>query len=326
MCGRLDFYLQAFSQLRVDKNSKTWTQLTHYCSPYKPFLLLTILDHISTGRITRNFIEPSFELTQTFLDYIALTPQTDRPASMAYPFYHLESSDFWKLIERHGHQHRKGLAIRSMKRLRELYLGARVSEDLFPLLQMATSRDKLRNALIVRYFAKELQPAIVEQSLVNCVSDIYSDTLLGIADPLPQYAITPPPDIPAREKVRDQGFRKAIVHLYDHRCALCGIKMQTQEGRTVVDAAHIVPWSKSQNDSPTNGMALCKLCHWSFDEGLMSVDKQYQVMISPAVMKNSNLPGHIMTFTGRPMIRPEKSSFWPTQENFEYHRKNSFRK
>ena len=33
--------------------------------------------------------------------------------------------------------------------------------------------------------------------------------------------------------------------------------MLTLEGHTVVDAAHIKPWSASHNDCPTNGMALC---------------------------------------------------------------------
>ena len=68
-------------------------------------------------------------------------------------------------------------------------------------------------------------------------------------------------------KARKQGFRKAIVSLYDHRCALCGIRLLTPEGHTVVEAAHIIPWSETQDDSPINGMALCKVCHWSFDEG-----------------------------------------------------------
>lgn len=60
---------------------------------------------------------------------------------------------------------------------------------------------------------------------------------------------------------RDQGFRRAIVLHYDHRCALCGTRIVTSEGHTVVDAAHIIPWSESRNDDIRNEMALCKLCH-----------------------------------------------------------------
>lgn len=47
--------------------------------------------------------------------------------------------------------------------------------------------------------------------------------LLGVAQNIPQYAITSS-EFENQDKVRDQGFRKAIVNLYDHRCALCGIE------------------------------------------------------------------------------------------------------
>jgi len=40
---------------------------------------------------------------------------------------------------------------------------------------------------------------------------------------------------------------------------------------TVVEAAHIVPWSKSHNNDIRNGMALCRLCHWGLDEGMLGV-------------------------------------------------------
>lgn len=64
-----------------------------------------------------------------------------------------------------------------------------------------------------------------------------------------------------KEKARDQGFRKAVVKAYDHRCAFCGIRIRTPDGHTVVDGAHIIPWSVSKNDAPQNGLSLCKLCH-----------------------------------------------------------------
>ena len=327
MCGRLDFYVNAFSRLRTDINKSSWTNLTYNRSPYKPFLLLAILDFIESGKITGNFIEPSFELAQTFQDYCALMPPTGRQASMALPFYHLESSGFWVLKPRVGEQHKPGRTIQSVKRLREVYFGAQVSADLFPLLQMPPSREKLRTVLCNTYFVPELQPAVLRQSLLNCQSEKYSNELLTTKEQIPAFTTTVS-DIPATqfEKVRDQGFRKAVVQLYDHRCALCGIKMLTPEGYTVVDAAHIKPWSVSHNDHPTNGMALCKLCHWSYDEGLMSVNPNYHVMISPAVRNEPNLPGHMLTLSDRQMFRPSESRFWPDQESFDWHRKEKYKK
>jgi putative restriction endonuclease len=131
-------------------------------------------------------------------------------------------------------------------------------------------------------------------------------------------------DFEKKKKVRDQGFRKAIVTLYMHRCALCGIRMLTPEGHTIVDAAHFKPWKGSFDDRPTNGMALCKLCHWSFDEGLMSVGKNYEVLVSKRVKAEQNLPGHILTLSDRNIFAPEKEKFWPDQANLDWHRREKF--
>jgi putative restriction endonuclease len=112
-----------------------------------------------------------------------------------------------------------------------------------------------------------------------------------------------------------------MVRIYEHRCAFCGIRMMTPEGHTVVDAAHIVPWSESYDDSPQNGLCLCKLCHWSFDEHFMHLDGEYRIMISPLVQSGRNLPGLIMSLDGRHMILPDDKRYWPGKENIERHRK-----
>ncbi|KJS03538.1 MAG: hypothetical protein VR65_00815 [Desulfobulbaceae bacterium BRH_c16a] len=326
MCGRLDYFLNAFATLRTDGSRKNWTGLTYHRSPYKPFLLLAVLDFIESGIIARNFIEPSFELAQSFQNYCALILPPDRKASMSYPFYHLESAAFWELKPQPGLQHQRGLAI-SVKRLRQLYLGAQFSEDLFPLLQMPSSREKLRTVLIDTYFAAEIRPTIREYSILNCQSTLYSTSLLTTQELLPAFGLTNNPSAHVDlARVRDQGFRKAVVKLYDHRCSLCGIKMLTPEGHTIVDAAHIKPWSLCHNDHPTNGIALCKLCHWSYDKGLMSIDQNYHVMISPAVKNDPNLPGHMLTLLDRPMFRPSESRYWPDLDNLAWHRREKFSK
>jgi putative restriction endonuclease len=85
--------------------------------------------------------------------------------------------------------------------------------------------------------------------------------------------------------------------------------MRTPEGHTVVEAAHIVPWSESHDNLPTNG-----LCNWSFDEGLMGVGRQYEVLVSDRVRIDSNMPGHILTLMDRPIFKPEMEHFWPGQD------------
>jgi putative restriction endonuclease len=241
-------------------------------------------------------------------------------ASMSFPFYHLDSSKFWHLISQKGEQHQQGRKVGSVKRLLELYQGSKLDDDLFVLLCNKENRQIIRKALISHYFASDAHNILWDQATINTQSSEYCKHLLKKSED----SIENIEEIstPIYQKVRSQGFRKAIVRLYEHRCALCGIRILTTEGHTVVDAAHIIPWSQTQNDSPQNGMALCKLCHWSFDEGLMGVDKEYNVLISRSVRKNQNYSGHIEMLSGRGMIKPDDDTYWPDQANLNSHRKN----
>jgi hypothetical protein len=46
-------------------------------------------------------------------------------------------------------------------------------------------------------------------------------------------------------------------------------------------------------------MALCRLCHRSFDGGLMSVGASYEVLVSRRVRMDQNMPGHMLTLADR---------------------------
>ncbi len=326
MNSSLDDYTRLFSSLRTDKNQKRW--LSHTCNraPHKPFLLLSILDLIATGSINKNFIEPSFELAETFAGYWTRVMPIGTSGSMSYPFYHLASAGFWHLITQPNVQHVKGRNISSVKRLRELYHGGKFDDDLFSIMINEKSRRKLQSVLITTFFSPEIQPIVFEQGVINQNATQYSAELLSTAEPANQFILTK--DVTKKRiknKIRDQGFRKAIVKLYEHRCSLCGIRMLTPEGHTIVEAAHIIPWNESHNDNPQNGMALCRLCHWSFDEGLMGVGEDYEVLISPAVRQDNNFPGHMETLSGRGIFKPHDTLFWPKQDNLEVHRKTKFR-
>jgi putative restriction endonuclease len=85
-------------------------------------------------------------------------------------------------------------------------------------------------------------------------------------------------------------------------------------------SSDIKPWSERQDNKPSNGLSLCCLCHWSFDEGLMSVGAKYEVLVSRRVQTEQNLPGHILTLRDRPIFTPTEDQYWPAQENLDHHR------
>ena len=316
----IETYLQGFANLRTDKGRNRYPAITLHRAPHKPFLLLSVMDMIAQGLITENFIEPSFELVDTFNFYWSQIMPPGSKTSMAYPFPRLKTDGFWHLIPNHGHENRINMDFSSMTKLREVCGGTRMDDELFQLMCNRETREQLRTVLINTYFAKELHTVLFEQGVINYEANEYSKVLLKVAEKIGPFG----EDSKKEQRIRDQGFRKAIINLYNHRCALCGIRMLTPEGHTVVEAAHVVPWSQSQEDSPTNGMALCRLCHWSFDEGLMSVGKKYEVMVSKRVRLDQNMPGHILTLTDRLIFKPEPETFWPGQENLKWHRDKMF--
>jgi len=318
-------YIHKLSNLRTHKNRNRYPAYTSHRAPDKPFLLLSIMDLIAQGAITDNFIKPSFELVEMFNGYWNRIMPLGSKTSMAYPFPRLKTDGFWELIPNPGYEKKISINFSSMTKVREVCAGARMDEELFRLMCKPETREQLRAALIETYFAPEIRSRVLEQGHLNYAAYQYSEKLLKVAEGKKDFGkATDESDW--QKKIRDSGFRRTIVTLYRHRCALCGIRMLTPEGHTIVDAAHIKPWKNSFDDRPTNGMALCKLCHWSFDKGLMSVSKEYQVLVSKRVMVEQNFPGHILTLTDRPIFTPEKENFRPAQDNLHWHRKNTFRK
>jgi putative restriction endonuclease len=321
----LDKYIKKFSNLRTDKGKHRYPSITLHRAPHKPFLLMAVMDLIAQGIITENFIEPSLELLETFNSYWYLIMPLDSKTSMAHPFPRLQTDGFWHRVTNPGYDPKHDYNLTSMTKLREIVAGARLDDELFQYLCEPETREQLRAVIINKYFAPEVRPVLVEQGAVNRAAYEYSKLLLAQVKETGQYG-EEAEGSEKDQKIRDQGFRKVIVQIYDHRCALCGIRMLTPEGHTIVEAAHIKPWRKSYDDRPTNGLALCRLCHWSFDKGLMSVGKEYEVLVSRRVRMDQNNPGHIFTLEDRQIFKPQKQVYWPSQNRIEWHRKNAFRK
>ncbi len=317
----LEEYFHKFSRLRTDRGRDRFPKSTNHRAPHKPFLLLSIIDLIAQGQIIENFIDPCFELVDTWNGYWNAIMPIGHHSSMAHPFPRLKNDGFWHRIANPGYDAEAEYNVSSMNRLRVIYAGARLDSALFGYMLESASREQLRAVLVQTYFAPEIQALVAGQGLVNLAAYAYAEEVMaGVKEDIESFAAGKP----EQQKVRDQGFRKAIVTLYDHRCALCGIRMRTPEGHTVVEAAHVVPWKESYDDLPTNGLCLCRLCHWSFDEGLMGVGAKYEVLVSNRVRLDSNMPGHVLTLADRTIFKPDEERCWPGLENLERHRKTCF--
>ncbi|MBA3426477.1 MAG: HNH endonuclease [Rubrobacter sp.] len=290
-------------------------------------MLLSALDLFERGEVESNLVKLSPDLGELFARYWERVLPFGQRGNLALPFFHLRSDGFWHLLPQRGRAEILNSAsqIRSLSRLEETVLGAWLDEALYELLCVPETRTFLRAILIETYFAPEIQESLAEQSTVNHEAFQYSNELLerrtdqAVKETLESVEVY-------RPAVRDQGFRRAIVTVYSHRCALCGIRLRTLDGHTVVDAAHIIPWSVNHDDRPANGMALCRTCHWTFDEGLLRVAPSYEILASAQLRVATNLPGYLSNLEGRGIVRPSKDIYWPDPESLRWHHENVFRR
>jgi putative restriction endonuclease len=300
-----------------------WTEATKRKAPHKPLLLLAVLDLVHRGVITSPFIDVSADLVEVnelFNLYWRRIIPLGQTSSIAFPFSRLDREPFWELVPQPGKTMSAAVInnTSSVSYLRKYALGAKLDDGLNQVMQSGEGREALREALLLSSFSAEAAVQLREQSTINREAFDYSRMLEEQAHlPLVKEIVEAEN---YRSDVRDQAFRKVVTKAYDHRCALCGIRIVTPDGHTVVEAAHIVPWNKSKNDDIRNGMALCRTCHWGFDEGMLGVSDNYTVITSRSIGIDHNFPGLLMTLSGRGIIPPAERDLWPACEYLAEHR------
>jgi putative restriction endonuclease len=150
-------YVDAFANLRVNKNYSQWTATTKYKAPHKPLLLLSILDLFNQDCYENNFIELSCQLIDTFNRYWMGINLSSKRGNIALPFFYLRSSHFWHLIPVSGKEDilLNTLDVSNLSQLRKLILGASFDDKLYCLVQENEPRNILRTTLITTYFSPD---------------------------------------------------------------------------------------------------------------------------------------------------------------------------
>ena len=153
-------YLEKFKRLRTDAGHHRYPAATRHRAPHKPFLLLSVMDLIAQGQITNNFIEPSFELVETWNGYWEAVIPPGQRSTMAHPFPRLQTDGFWHRIANPGYNENADYNVTSMSRLREVYAGARLDDALFLYMTDPLAREQLRAALVETYFVPGVRPIL----------------------------------------------------------------------------------------------------------------------------------------------------------------------
>lgn len=310
----LQKYMYQFLRLRRDQKNGG--------APHKPVLLLSVLNGIEKGLITDSRVYVSPGLVGIFKSYWQSLVTTNHTLNFTLPFYHMKSEPFWTLTANPGYEKVLRFKIRGIQKLTEAVAYAQIDRELFELMCDSESREILKTALLEHYFSRVYRSVNVSGSeyMEQIQSDILEESGETYRAKFRELSEKLDPESLGEEVfIRGGVFKREIPKIYDYTCCISGMRIDTTTNASLIDACHIVPFSQSNDDTVTNGLALCPNLHRAFDRGLIAVDDNYRVITSPQ-FKESNSSYSIKQFEGKRIRLPENSKFIPHPRNFTRHR------
>jgi putative restriction endonuclease len=164
---------------------------------------------------------------------------------------------------------------------------------------------------IVRIF-KEDYFTIVSQKESGVISELSH---------MPEPRLTDPPHTSrVNIKIRARVFRERVRKLYDFSCSVCGRIRYTRSEKPEVEASHIYPRRNNGSNEERNGIALCKLHHWAFDNGLFSIKDDYSIIIEERIRDKEDYE-EITCFENEKIRLPENKDLPPHPIFLREHRK-----
>lgn len=298
-------------------------------APHKPILLLSILQLIENGDIQTNRITISADLLLKFRTTWEQLVETNHVQNFALPFFHMRSEPFWFLVPKPGKNISltRSKSIKSFRHLKETFAYAELEKDLFLLVQNPLSRTVLEQYLLDNYFANSkerysktemsYQENLITIEILNEPSEVYKEQIKRLRETLEEDQF--------EEEVFVRGglFKKNVPKIYDYTCCVSGLKIETTGNIQMVDACHIHPFSLSNDDTIPNGLALSPTIHRAFDRGLLTINSNFVVRISPSIDEtDSKFP--LSQFDGQQILLPEKEKWYPSQASLSWHNKEVF--
>ena len=304
----LDEYVKRLTSLRVGKVG------THE-RPHKPALLLALISLVESGALRENRVQYEPELFALFRRYFDVARASDDAVNMLDPFWRLQTDGVLVHEAKAGYEKvvECQTGAPSAGHLHDMTTGSCIPSELFDLLLEPESRERLRLAIIERYFPA-LGMQILEVARQERAIGEYERVLEERAGEQKDRAATP------EEAIRDQAFRRVVRRAYDYRCAACGLRVMVDDV-VLVDAAHLIPFAITQDDDPRNGIALCRNHHWAMDKQLLAPTTRLLWAVSPCLDDRIEGQCDLIGLRERAIILPKCSDFHPKKESLRWREK-----
>lgn len=316
----LNKYLHQFSKLRRDRKNGG--------APHKPVLLLAVLELIRKNEILTNRVEITPDLVLEFKSIWAKLVFTPHTANFALPFYHMKSEPFWRLVTNVGMiiPLTKSNSIKSLGALKESVAFAELDKELFELMKNPLSCAIIEEDLLEQYFpdTKAYYRTKGDDLFSKLELQILHEDRASYADRIDELKETLSKEQFEEEiYVRGAVFKREIPKIYDYQCAISGMRVESTTNAQLIDACHIIPFAISKDDTIANGISLSPNLHRAFDRGLITINNDYLVRVSPAIREKDS-PYSLGQFEGKQIILPDQTKYYPSLENLDWHRKECF--
>ena len=106
-------------------------------------------------------------------------------------------------------------------------------------------------------------------------------------------------------------FREQIIlPAYESTCAITGIQT-----KSLLKAAHILRWADNEKErlNPQNGICLSALVDGCFEKGIITIDKNYRVKVSPKVRLDHALAKELKKYDRKKILLPKNKKYRPSK-------------
>jgi len=151
------------------------------------------------------------------------------------------------------------------------------------------------------------RPESLALESARLLSDRLGSSIEDVAD-IDQWDLPPPGlerEALVKLRVNQSFFRHRVLSAYEYRCCVTGLT-----NPLLLVASHIVPWAEDAGHrlNPRNGLCLNALHDRAFDRGLMWVESNFVVRLSPKIGSTSGEAKQsaewLMSFDGKKLILP----------------------
>jgi len=281
-------------------------------APHKPILLLSLLDYLEQSALRENKFLIDECLFDMFRERWHQLVHTGNEGLIGLPLHHLQGDKLWRLKTKDQKPINPKWVEATLKK--KIQFGE-LDRDLFRLAQDPDTRDLFRTVLLDYYFPDTKDHYLNQRPQMNYQREIE----LEILEEAPvRYGLQ---KSERYGPLRHWKFRYNILQAYGATCCISGLHVDDFE--VLIDAAHIKPFRKFHDNSIRNGLALSPTLHRAFDNGLLTIDPDYQVHIGK--IREEDAASGFRHLEGKKILLPKKKLYWPDPERLRWHqRKWSF--